>query len=165
MAPALPGVYSSSMKNKKHSFKPGKARFVLNTALLMALTGCIGYADAQGIRITVPAPVIVVTPPVIVASPVVVTQDNYVYYPSYGVYYNTSRHQYAYMDGNAWVSRPAPMGVSADIVLASPSVKMDFHDSPSHHHADMVRKYPRDFKGDRPDQRVQGRDEHRERDK
>jgi len=33
-----------------------------------------------------------------------------------------------------WVSRPAPMGVSADVLLASPSVKMDFHDSPANHH-------------------------------
>jgi hypothetical protein len=149
--------------NKKHYFfKPGKARFVLNTVFLMALTGCVNYAVGQGIRISVPSPVIVVSPPVVVVSPpaVVVAPDNYVYYPSYGVYYNTSRHQYAYLDGGAWVSRPAPIGVSAEVLLASPSVRMDFHDSPANHHADMAKKYPKNYKAARSEEKGEGRDAH-----
>jgi hypothetical protein len=63
----------------------------------------------------------------------------------YGVYYNSSRHQYAYQDRGAWVSRTAPSGVSADVLRASPSVKMDFHDSPAKHHAEMVQKYPKNW--------------------
>jgi hypothetical protein len=90
-----------------------------------------------------------VAPPVVVAPAIVVTppgtQDNYVYYPSYGVYYNSSRRQYAYQDRGAWVSRSSPNGVSADVLRASPSVKMDFHDSPGKHQAEMVQKYPKNW--------------------
>ena len=54
---------------------------------------------------------------VYVAPPVVVVQDDYVYYPDYEVYYSSSRHQYAYLEGGAWVSRPAPRGVSVNVLL------------------------------------------------
>ena len=70
-----------------------------------------------------------------VEAPVFVAQDDYVYYPNYECYYSVSRRQYAYREGNAWVSRPAPRGVSVDVLMRSPSVKMDFHDSPANHHA------------------------------
>ena len=76
---------------------------------------------------------------------VVVAQDDYVYYPGYDVYYNSHRHEYAYQEGRAWVSRPAPRGVSVDVLLASPSVRMDFHDSPARHHATVVERYPRNW--------------------
>jgi hypothetical protein len=42
--------------------------------------------------------------------------------------------------------QPAPQGVSVDVLLASPSVKMDFHDSPAKHHTEMVQKYPKNWK-------------------
>jgi hypothetical protein len=129
------------MNNIKHFFKTSKTGFVLGAALLVALTECAGNSYGQNgranVAINVAPPSIVVTPPVM--------QDNYVYYPSYGVYYNSSRHQYAYQDRGAWVSRPSPNGVSADVLRASPSVKMDFHDSPEKHHADMVQKYPKNW--------------------
>jgi hypothetical protein len=54
------------------------------------------------------------------------------------------------------------LGVSADVLLASPSVRMDFHDSPANHHADMAKKYPKNYKAARPDQKATGRDEHRD---
>jgi hypothetical protein len=129
------------MNNKKLLFKTNKAGFVLGAVLLVTLTNCVGYADGLHVGIIVPP---VVVAPVVVAPPIVV-QDDYVYYPSYGVYYNSSRHQYAYLEDGAWVSAPAPSGVSVDVLLASPSVKMDFHDSPAHHHAEMVHKYPRNW--------------------
>jgi hypothetical protein len=142
------------MKIKKYCLKAGKAGFVSNTVLLMALTGCVYCANGQDVRISV-------TPPVVVTPEV--TVDNYVYYPSYGVYYNTTRRQFCYRVGDAWVTRPQPPGVSADVLLALPSVKMDFHDSPDHHHADVVRKYPKNYKAarpDHPDQKVESRDAH-----
>ncbi|HSY74770.1 MAG TPA: hypothetical protein VK810_04810, partial [Dongiaceae bacterium] len=37
---------------------------------------------------------------------------------------------------------PAPRGVSVDVLFASPSVRMNFHDSPANHHAEIVRQYP-----------------------
>jgi hypothetical protein len=82
---------------------------------------------------------------VYVAPPVVAVQDDYVYYPNYQVYYSSSRHQYAYLEGSAWVSRPAPPGVSINVLMASPSVKMDFHDSPAVHHAAVVKQYPKNW--------------------
>ena len=65
--------------------------------------------------------------------------------PNYQVYYSSSRHQYAYLEGNAWVARPAPRGVSVNVLMASPSVKMDFHDSPANHHAAVVKQYPKNW--------------------
>jgi hypothetical protein len=77
---------------------------------------------------------------------VFLAQDDYVYYPDYECYYSVSRRQYAYREGNAWVSRPAPRGVSLDVVSASPSVRMNFHDSPARHHAVVVKQYPKNWK-------------------
>src|SRR5271170_4150653 len=114
--------YSQSMNNKKLFFKTNKVGFVLGAVLLGTLTGCVGYVDG-------PRAGVYVAPPVVETG--VVVEDDYVYYPNYGVYYSSSRHQYAYLEGGAWVSRPAPRGVSVDVLLASPSVRMDFHDSPA----------------------------------
>jgi hypothetical protein len=75
-----------------------------------------------------------------------VAQDDYVYYPSYGIYYSSGRHQYASLEAGAWVSQPAPRGVSVDALRASPSVKMDFHDSPATHHAAIAQQYPKTWK-------------------
>jgi hypothetical protein len=125
------------MNNKKHFFKTNQAGLVLGAMLLAALTQGAGSADAQSIGITV-------TPPVVVAP--IVVADDYVYYPNYGVYYNSRRHQYYYLRGDVWVTQPAPEGVSVEVLLASPSVAMEFHDSPEKHHAEMLKKYPRDWK-------------------
>jgi hypothetical protein len=73
-------------------------------------------------------------------------RDDYVYYPQYECYYSASRQQYAYRDGSVWVARSAPHGVSAEMVRTSPSVKMDFHDSPAEHHAAVVKQYPKNWK-------------------
>jgi hypothetical protein len=111
--------------------------FVFGAALLGTLTGCVGYVDephhghghAQ--------------PPPVYAERGVVVQDDYVYYPGYQVYYSSNRRQYIYQDGRSWVSRPAPPRVSVDVLVASPSVRLDFHDSPSVHHAKVVQQYPK----------------------
>src|SRR5277367_5146409 len=119
------------MINKKLLFKAG---FVLGGLLLVTVTGCVGYVDG-------PRAGVYVAPPVVeVAAPA-----DYIYYPGYDVYFNSSIHQFAYMDGGVWVSRPNFPGVSVDVLLASPSVRMDFHDSPANHSAAMARAYPRDW--------------------
>ena len=133
------------MKNIKHCFKTNKhnkAGFILGAAFLATMT----CAQAQNVGITVSPPVVVV--------PAAVIQDDYLYYPNYGVYYNSGRHQYAYLQGDTWVSTPAPRGVSVDVLTASPSVRMDWHDSPAKHHSDMQKRYPRNWKSS---------DEHQER--
>lgn len=71
-----------------------------------------------------------------------VVRDDYYYYPGYQVYYSSSRHQYIYQEGSVWVTRPAPPRVSIDVLYASPSVRLDFHDAPSIHHSRVIRDYP-----------------------
>ena len=116
--------------------KRSKIGFILCAALLGALTGCVGYVDGSR-----PARVYV-QPPVYMEAGVVV-QDDYVYYPSYQVYYSSNRRQYIYLEGRSWVTRPAPPRVSVGVLFASPSVRLDFHDSPANHHATVVRQYPK----------------------
>jgi hypothetical protein len=117
------------MNNKKLFFKTNQAGCVLGAVLLVTLAGCVGYVDGPRAEV----------------GTTVVVQDDYVYYPGYEVYYSSSRHQYAYREGRAWVSRPAPRGVSANVLMASPSVRMDFHDSPAQHHAAVVKQYPKNW--------------------
>jgi hypothetical protein len=53
------------------------------------------------------------------------------------------RRSYYYQERGVWVTRSRPrLGLSVNVLFASPSVRMDFHDSPSRHHADIVRRYP-----------------------
>lgn len=111
--------------------------FLLGTALLGALTGCIGYVDGpRHGRVYVPAPTLQVEAGIVV-------QDDYVYYPGYQVYYSNHRHEYIYLEGRSWVTRPAPPRVSVDVLFASPSVRLDFHDAPAIHHSAVVRQYPK----------------------
>jgi hypothetical protein len=125
------------MNIKTQFTKAGQAGCVLGAVLLMSLTGCVAYVDRP------PEGSVYVAPPAVEVG--VAVQDDYIYYPNYQVYYSSSRHQYAYQDGRAWVSRPAPRGVSVDVLMASPSVRMDFHDSPANHHAAVVRQYPKNW--------------------
>jgi len=122
------------MINKKFPLKPGKVGILLSAALLATLPGCVG--EVRG-----PSAEVYVAPPVVeVAAPA-----DYVYYPGYHVYFNSTMHQYAYMEGSVWVSRPSFPGVSVDVLLASPSVRMDFHDSPANHNTEIARAYPRNW--------------------
>ena len=133
-------------------FRCGKLAVAAGSALLfaalaIALTGCVGYVDSQGGTVGV-------------ATPGIAEQDDYVYYPSYETYYSGSRHQYAYREGGAWVSRPAPREVAIDRLRASPSVKMDFHDAPANHHAEVARQYPKNWKPAPSNQHGDNREEH-----
>ena len=120
----------------------GKSKNIFNAVVCLGstvgmLTGCVGYVgQARGGSRYAARPAVEAT---------VVMQDDYVYYPGYDLYYSNSRHQYYYQDGGAWVSRPAPRGVSVDVLVAAPSVRMDFHDSPDRHHAEVVKQYPRNW--------------------
>jgi len=111
-----------------------KIGFILGVALLSALTGCVGYVDGPRGE--------VYTQPSVYVETGVAMQDDYVYYPAYQVYYSSERHQYVYRDGRSWVSRPAPPRVAVDVLVASPSVRVGFHDSPANHHAEIVKQYP-----------------------
>jgi hypothetical protein len=89
---------------------------------------------------------------------VVVRGGYYDYYPAYGVYYSRNRHEYVYRDRNRWVRHSRPGGISLDVLLASPSVRVDFHSEPWRHHDYVVRRYPRNW---HPDDR--GRRHHDDR--
>ena len=121
------------MDHKRTFLRADKLGLALAAALLVTLTGCVAYVDrpAQGS---------------VYVEPGFAVQDDYVYYPDYECYYSVSRHQYAYREGNAWVNRPAPRGVDERVLRASPSVKMDFHDSPAQHHAAVAKQYPKNWK-------------------
>jgi hypothetical protein len=110
---------------------------MLSGAVLGSLTGCVGYEDRPRGGAAYEGP-----PPVYVENTVAVAPE-YVYYPGYEVYYNSNTRQYVYRDGRSWVTRGAPPRVSAQVLLASPSVRLGFHDSPSFHHAEVVRQYPK----------------------
>lgn len=107
-------------------------------ALLVLLTGCVvdstnrrtGYRSRSAVQV----------------QTVVVIEDDYDYYPGYEVYYSRNRGEYVYRDGGQWVRRSQPSGVSLNILLAAPSVRVDFRDSPERHHAEVVRTYPRSWK-------------------
>src|ERR1035437_1129239 len=111
--------------NKIRCMATHKNGFVLCTARLGALAGCTGYVNGPR------AGRVCVEPPSVYVESEVVVQPEYVYYPGYQVYYSSNTRQYVYLDGRSWVSRPAPPRVSADVLFASPSVRLDFHDSPA----------------------------------
>lgn len=123
-------------------------------SLLLSLTGCMveqasGPAPhpARPIAVRGPAPVIIV--------------DDYDYYPGYETYYSRSRREFVYREGNTWVRRPEPRGVSIGLLFSTPVVRLDFHDAPEQHHAAVVQSYPRSWAppGSRPDPRETRRDE------
>lgn len=121
------------------------AKFFFNAGPLAALllttglTGCVGYVDR-------PAPGSVYVEP----DTTFAVQDDYIYYPAYGVYYSNSRRQYAYRDHDRWVARPAPPNVTVNVLQTSPSVRMNFHDSPANHHDVVVKQYPKNWRDNRP---------------
>ena len=123
--------------NKTRHWVTCKTGFVLVRG---ALRGADGMRRLRGR--TAPCASVAPPPPVYAESRVVV-EPEYVYYPGYQVYYSGNTRQYVYLEGRSWVSRPAPPRVSADVLFASPSVRLDFRDSPSIHHATVVRQYPK----------------------
>jgi hypothetical protein len=126
------------MKNKILFLKFGKGTCALAVALAGALTASVAQAD------DVHASVNITVPP-IVAPNTFAVQDDYAYYPAYHVYYSKHHHQYAWLKNNSWVTGATPPDVSVDVLRRAPSVDMDFHDSPAKHHADVLRKYPKDW--------------------
>ena len=126
-----------------------KIRFLIGIATLGVLTGCVGYVEERPHRAAVyaqPQTVYAPAPPVYVEpAPTVYVEDDYVYYPSYEVYYSGRTRLYSYREGTAWVTRPAPPRVSVNVLLGSPTVRTGFRDAPSGHHERMVKTYPKNW--------------------
>ena len=150
--------------NAKTLFSVGQAGLLVGVASLVTLTGCVtdGSYHSRGYR----------TGPDVQA--VVVFEDDYDYYPGYQTYYSRSRREFVYREGRTWVRRPQPQGISVDLFLAAPSVRMDFRDAPERHHRKVVRSYPKNWsppghgyeaKPDRRDDRKDGRKDDRKDDR
>ncbi|MEZ0218162.1 MAG: hypothetical protein ACAH89_13580 [Rariglobus sp.] len=84
-------------------------------------------------------------PRTVVVQPAIVIVDDYDYYPSYGVYYSRNRREYVYLDGGRWVRSPEPRGVTVQVLLSTPTVRMGFRDAPEHHHSAVVQSYPKNW--------------------
>ena len=111
----------------------------MGPVLLTLFTGCVGYVEGpRHARVYV-------QPPTVYVGGGVVIEDDYIYYPGYQVYYSGRRHEYIYQDGRSWVSHATPPHVSVDVLLAAPSVRVDFHDHPSIHHTVVARQYPKNW--------------------
>lgn len=92
----------------------------------------------------------------------VVYEDDYDYYPGYEVYYARTRREYVYRDGDRWVRSTTYPRANSQILLSSPSVRVEFRDSPERHHDSVTRRYPRDWRQDRDgDGRRDWRDDNR----
>ncbi len=116
---------------------------LLGVFALGALSGCIIYVEdpPTARRYGPPAPTVIV-------EDETVGPDDYIYYPDYEVYYALNRREYYCLEGNAWVWRASPWGISSDWLLRSPGVRMDFHDRPEHHHPRVAQQYPRRWRHD-----------------
>jgi hypothetical protein len=145
------------MSNGLLSFKIRTVGIVFGVAIMGAWTGCVGYVDR--------GEPVVMYPIEPVAQTTFVIEDDYVYYPSYQIYYSSRRHQYAYRDGHNWISRPAPRGVTINQLQASPSVQMEFHDSPVQHHEAVAKQYPKNWSPSRanPERKENRKDEQRDK--
>jgi len=132
------------MNRTKHSLTGRPAAFGVGVAVLLTFAGCASEADRPRAGTTFTPTDIYVAPPDL-KSGVPVT-DVYYYYPAWGVYYNNSRHQFSYLQGGHWVVGPIPPGLSINSIMASPSVRMNFSDSPTNHHAETSLKYPSNWK-------------------
>ena len=146
-------VYRRRMNTK--TFRPAKLiGLALFAAFLPLLFGCVEGPGRTRVRVQTPS---------VYVQTEVIAEDDYVYYPGYEVYYSSNRRQYMYRDGRNWVTRPAPPRVSLDILLASPSVRVDFHDSPAQHHEQVIRSYPKNWRpaGDRSDRKSKERHDNR----
>jgi hypothetical protein len=144
-------AYDHRMNTK--TFSPAKSvGLVLSAALLPMLFGCVAGPSRSSVRVHASSGY---------THTEVIMEDDYVYYPGYEVYYSSNRHSYVYRDGRNWVTRPAPPRVAIEVLLAAPSVHVDFRDAPEHHHADMVRRYPRQWKPSDNNHKDDRKDEHK----
>ena len=129
--------------NKKLFSTIGKTGVMLGAVSLLTATGCVSYVDR-------PQPGEVYVMP---SVPVFIEQDDYVYYPQYGMYYGSRSHRYYRYEGRSWVAAPSPRGVAVNVLVSSPSVNVEFHDSPSAHHNQVIKTYPRNWQPSGDDNR------------
>ncbi|MDB6114502.1 MAG: hypothetical protein JWQ62_1447 [Lacunisphaera sp.] len=127
--------------------------WIVCVGLLLAVTGCEsdgGYASS-GYRGRS-------------STQVAAYQDDYDYYPGYETYYSRNRHEYVYRDGNSWVRRSQPRGVTVDALRTAPTVRMNFHDAPEQHHTETIKTYPHNWRDTNHDGKIDEKDRRDQRD-
>ncbi|HEY3853149.1 MAG TPA: hypothetical protein VGO67_02005 [Verrucomicrobiae bacterium] len=124
------------MKNRIMAMNARKVGLCAAALILGLVAAPAVRADGLHVGVNIPAPSVNVQ----VGAP-----DDYVYYPKYGTYYSPGHHRYYYQDHGAWGWREKPPGVAPDVFLKAPSVKMNFHDAPDKHHAEIARQYPKNW--------------------
>ncbi len=123
---------------KESSRSAHRFTLVVCAAVLPVMVGCYSSSSRSGMHEHAPSGYV---------EGGVFLEDDYVYYPGYEVYYSSRRHNYVYLDGRNWVTHETPPPrVQVNVLQASPSVRVDFHDAPAQHHATVVRQYPRNWK-------------------
>jgi len=138
--------------------KPQRAAGLALSLLLLA--GCANQGQTPS-RVRVYPPLPPGPPPPDYVESQFPVEDAYIYYPAYQIYYSTLRREYVYLDHGKWVSRSAlPRRMKGKTLTSSPSVKMDFRDSPSVHHAEVVEQYPKHWtpNGDSTEHRDDGKE-------
>lgn len=65
-------------------------------------------------------------------------RETYTYFPNYAVYHQSTRDEYTFWDGQAWVttSRPPP-DVTVELLERSPQVELQLHDHPGQERTDL----------------------------
>jgi hypothetical protein len=73
--------------------------------------------------------------------------NTYIYFSNYQIYHNPARSEYVFWDGKTWVTSPQPPEeLSAELLRDSPAVALELRDHPAKTHAEVVRRYPRDWR-------------------
>lgn len=122
---------------KIHFLFRGETALLCGVVVLVSLTGCVGDMPHRGAWSIAPETRQVPT--------TATSRDEYLYFPSYAIYYNSTQLRYVCLESDGWATRIAPRDVTVGSLLASPSVLMDFHDSPVQHHDSVVRRYPKNW--------------------
>jgi len=120
---------------------------------MLTLTGCPAAPVVTTPAAAAPAPqvqpAVVIQPAIVVQPAVIVAADfdtiGFIYYPNYEVYYDPGARVYWHAEGGRWINGPTPLGISVDVLQASPNVRMNFHDSPENHHSEVIKQYPHDW--------------------
>lgn len=134
MAGVAYSAYHRRMEKTSSSRAATVGLLLISSPCLLLLGGCTdspsgrgGYRSSRDVQV----------------QAAMVFEDDYDYYPTYEVYYSRNRREYVYRNThNQWVRSSEPSIVASDVLRASPSVPMDFHDSPERHHDSVVRSYP-----------------------
>lgn len=117
----------------------GWAIMMTGAIWLGLLSGCVGDMPHGGSWSTLSKPA--------AAQSASNVPGDYLYFPSYGVYFDSTRQHYVYLLSDGWVTRSAPAGVTVATLLASPMVRLNLLGGPGQHHASVTGNYPKNWPG------------------